>query len=88
VVVLRIVRWNPQQAWVEWPTYYLGHLEGNLARYTDLDKMSIKHVARRIRDRECLEIRMREGIDEYSATPLRSSLECVGAEVVAEMLEQ
>jgi hypothetical protein len=85
VVVLRIVRWNPDCAWVDWPEYYRTHLQWRLARLTDLDKASIKRLARRICDRECAEISISEAADELDSNSLRSFLEAVGAEIVTEL---
>jgi hypothetical protein len=84
VVVLRIIRWNPDSAYVDWPEYYRSDLEWRLARLSSLDKLSIKRLARRIRDRECTEIPMSEGVDELDAESLRTFLEGVGAEVATE----
>jgi hypothetical protein len=86
VVVLRIVRWNSDSAWVDWPKYYRSDLEWRLARDTDLDKITIKRLARQIRDRECVEIPMAEGIDELEAHSLRSFLEGVGGVVATETI--
>ena len=84
MIVLRIVRWNTDAAWVDWPEYYRSALELRLARNTALDKQTIKRLAGRIRDRECVEIPMNDGIDEFEAESLRSFLEGVGAEVATE----
>jgi hypothetical protein len=84
VVVLRIVRWNENAAWVDWPEYYRTNLEWRLARITAMDKFEIKRLARRIRNRECVEIPMNEGIDALDAESLRSFLEGVGAEIATQ----
>jgi hypothetical protein len=87
VVVLRILRWNSDSAYVDWPDYYRSDLEWRLARLCSLDKLSIKRLARRIRDRECTEISMKDGVDKLHADSLRSFLEGVGAEVATESSE-
>jgi hypothetical protein len=82
VIIMRIPRWNADHAWVEWPEYYRTDLEWRLARLTDLDRISIKRLARQIRDRECPEFPLGKAKDEFEAETLRSFLEGVGAETV------
>jgi len=80
VLVLRILGWNTDHAWVDWPEYYRSNLEWRLARLTTLDKTSIKRLARQIRDQECSEIPLSKATDKFEAETLRSFLEAVGAE--------
>jgi hypothetical protein len=82
VVVLRILGWNLDRAWVDWPVYYRRDLEWRLSRLTDLDKTSIRHLARQIRDLECTEIPLRKAKDAMDGETLRLFLEGVGADTI------
>jgi len=88
LVFLRITRWDSAIAYVDWPDYYRSSITQHLSRLTGFDKLSVKRLARKIRDRECVTIPMKEAVDEFDAETLRGLLQGVGAEVVTESVKK
>ena len=84
MIVLRILRWNPEAAWTQLDSYHPKDLPRRLARYTDLDRLAIKRLVRQIKDRQCLSIKSHDAADRFDAHSLRQFLESIGAEVNVE----
>ena len=84
MIVVRILGWNTDRAWVEWREYHRTDLEWRLGRLMDLDRVAIKRLARQIRDRQCNAVPLSKASDRFAAESLRSFLESLGAEATVE----
>ena len=58
-----------------------------LIESTDLNRVAVRRLARRIRDRECDRVPLARAADEFAADALRRFFESTGAEAVIEVAE-
>jgi len=87
LIFLRILGWDANRSWVDWSDYHRKNLEGRLRRLTDLDRVTVKRLARQVRDRECDWLTLSRVSDPLAAESLRSFLQSLGAEAVLEATE-
>ena len=84
MVVIRILRWNPDQSWTDWSGRQRTALARRLGGLMGLRGAELKRLTRRILGRECNEIALTTASDRFAAEPVRQILEALGAEVAVE----
>jgi hypothetical protein len=78
VILIRVLAWQPERAWVEWNDWHRQTLEVQVSRLSKLDKRSARKFVRDIRDHNLTEVCLSDTVDPFDAERFRAVLESLG----------
>lgn len=81
MVRLRIISWNPERSWANWPGNHSSALANRLAGPVRLSPRDTRRLAKSVLNREVTDLNLDGAEEKFSAENVGHFLEVLGAQV-------